>query len=155
MIHIIWKVRVYFMQNRWNNATFLDLPRHGSCLRTHESVCEFLKPDGMAATSSFLPSNLENADNLTDLEEIRKAYEQLCKEEVMKLVVVRAFAWQHPSQARKWGCMRLQPTVVSCQQNRSRSRNKWLSINGELTTVRMRHLRILWAGLVHKCLVAV
>ena len=46
----------------------------------------------MAATSSFLPSNLDNADNLTDLEEIRKAYEQLCKEEVMKLVVVRVFA---------------------------------------------------------------
>ena len=46
----------------------------------------------MAATSSFLPSNLENADNLTDLEEIRKAYEQLCKEEVMKLFVMRAFA---------------------------------------------------------------
>lgn len=32
-----------------------------------------------------LPSNLENSDNLTDLNEIQKAYDQLCKEEVISL----------------------------------------------------------------------
>ncbi len=40
-----------------------------------------------SATSAFLTMNLDNVDKLTDLDEIKKAYDQLCKEEVRILVV--------------------------------------------------------------------